>query len=264
MGGGNHTEVEAMRIMHQPTLAIIPTGIEKFFPNLKGLSFLNCNVRSITKDHLVAFPEMLQVSYNLNQIEVIPGDLFIYTPKLKLVNFAGNNIKHIGVGLFKPLKQLDYIWLEKNVCIDMNSRKKELKKLNKEIRKSCRMGGKSDCKKIPLAFRFEKKTEIDTCEYVHVYRFKQKPMHELIRLQREKEEKEAKDREHHINNILRICEADSPLLRYFQVMLNEPGQESLPQFEPPSFDFVKLEKDTRKKNYKKKMKKRTKKNGKKE
>lgn len=251
MGGGNHSEVEAMRVMHQQSLTFIPTGIEKFFPNLKGLSFLNCNVRSVTKDHLMEFPEMLQLSYNLNQIEVLPGDLFIYTPKLKLVNFAGNIIKHIGVGLLKPVPQLDYIWLEKNVCIDMNSKRAQFKKLNKEIRKNCRMGGRSDCKKIPLAFRVEQKTVKDMCDVVHVYVFKEKPRHELIRLQREKEEKDAKDREHYIDNILRICEADSPLLRYMQKMLNLPGKESLPQYEPPPFDFVKLEKETRKKNWKK-------------
>lgn len=75
MGGGNHTEVKAIRVMHQTTITFVPIGIGKFFPNLLGLSFMNCNIKTITKDHLIEFPEMLQVSYKLNQIEVLPGDL---------------------------------------------------------------------------------------------------------------------------------------------------------------------------------------------
>lgn len=246
MGGGNHTEVQAMRVMHQPTITFAPTGIGKFFPNLKGLSFMNCNLKAISKEHLEEFPEMLQVAYNLNQIEVIPGDLFIYTPKIKLANFAGNNIKHIGVGLFKPIPNLEYIWLAKNVCIDMNTNGKGLKKLKKEIRKKCRMGGKTDCKKVPKIFRIDEEKVVDTCEVVHVYRFKPKPRHELIRMEREKEEKDAKDREHLINNVLRITEYDSPLERYIQAMMNLPSQASLPQYEPPPLDWQKLEKKTRK------------------
>lgn len=74
MIGGNHTEVQALRFLHKTNITFIPNGIGQFFPNLKGLSFLNCNIKNISKDHLAEFPEMYQVSYSLNQIEVVPSD----------------------------------------------------------------------------------------------------------------------------------------------------------------------------------------------
>lgn len=74
MIGGNNTEVQALRFMHKPNITFLPNGIGKFFPNLLGLAFLNCNIKTISKDHLAEFPNMYQVSYSLNQIEYVPGD----------------------------------------------------------------------------------------------------------------------------------------------------------------------------------------------
>ncbi|KAG5668100.1 hypothetical protein PVAND_016054 [Polypedilum vanderplanki] len=216
MIGGNNSEVEAMRFMHKPKITFIPNGIGKFFPNLKGLTFLNCNIKKISKDHLAEFPEMMQVSYNFNQIEVIPGDLFIYTPKLQLVNFASNNIKRIGAGFFKPLKSLEYIWFEKNSCIDMNAKVSDFKTLKKQIKKNCRRNG-VDCKKLPRAFtRWNETKPVDMCEVVQIYRFKPKPRHELLKLEREKAEKTKKEEQDYMNLVLKVCEFPDQLYRFFE------------------------------------------------
>ncbi|KAG5668104.1 hypothetical protein PVAND_016058 [Polypedilum vanderplanki] len=194
MIGGNNSEVEAMRFMHKPKITFIPNGIGKFFPNLKGLTFLNCNIKKISKDHLAEFPEMMQVSYNFNQIEVIPGDLFIYTPKLQLVNFASNNIKRIGAGFFKPLKSLEYIWFEKNSCIDMNAKVSDFKAMKKQIKKNCRRNG-VDCKKLPEHLQDGMKQKQSICVKLFIFTVSsQNHVMSCLKLERDKAEKTKKRR----------------------------------------------------------------------
>lgn len=146
---------------------------------------------------------------------------FIYTPKLKIINFASNNIKRIGSNLFKPLKNLEYIWFEKNSCIDRNSRNFELKSLRKEIKSRCRAGG-TECQKIPRVLtRWNVTKPVEACEVVQVYRFKPKPRHELERFEREKAAKAQKDREDHMNNDLKISEFPDTIYRFFETVYHE-------------------------------------------
>ncbi|KAL7013939.1 hypothetical protein ACKWTF_015657 [Chironomus riparius] len=218
MIGGNLTEVDALRFMHKENITFIPNGIGKFFPNLKGLSFMNCNIKTISKDHLAEFPQMFQLSYSLNAIEYVPGDTFIYTPKVQLINFSGNNIKRIGLGLFKPLKNLQYIWFEKNVCINMNAKVSAFKQLRQEIKQHC-YGGKTECSKIPrILTRWNDTKPVEMCELIKVYKFKPKPWHELEKFEREKAQNERKQKEDYIKKVLKICEYPTPVYRFIETI----------------------------------------------
>lgn len=107
------------------------------------------------------------------------------------------------------------------------------------------MGGRVDCKKIPAAFtKWNATKAVDTCDYVHVYRHRNKPLHELIRLEREKEEKDAKEREHLVKHVLRICEWEDEIFRFLAVAFGINITEDQPVYEPPK----KKKKKNKKKN----------------
>lgn len=106
-----------LRILDQP-IDFIPERIENFFPNLHGLRVGNSSIRQLSKDDLKPFPELELLSFDKNKLEVLDGDLFDYTPSLKWIYFEDNNIVHIAPDLLASLKNLEFIDISGNICVD--------------------------------------------------------------------------------------------------------------------------------------------------
>lgn len=162
--------------------------------------------------------------------------------------------------MLKPLKSLQYIWLEKNACINKNAKQDELKKLKKEIRKFCRLGG-TECQKLPRAFtKWNETKPVDNCEAIKIYRFKPKPRHELIKLEREKAADERKEHTDYLNLVEKICENNDEIYRFFETIYYEKIESDDPDivwakndvYERKIIDgLVSVKKDKKKKWWKK-------------
>lgn len=105
--GKTNNDVDFLYLGEQ-NLTTLPKGIEKFFPNLKGINLTKNKVKVITKNDLKVFPS-LQWFCASNDITTLDDDLFSASPNLKYVSFRDNKIKHIGLNTFKPLTNLQYL-----------------------------------------------------------------------------------------------------------------------------------------------------------
>lgn len=104
---GNHTigksdaDVKAFHIQSSHEhLNRIPKGINKFFPNLIYLGWMEGNLTILSADDLEPFPGLKILWLRSNELVSLDGDLFKHTPKLLLINLSLNRLKHVGFGLF--------------------------------------------------------------------------------------------------------------------------------------------------------------------
>lgn len=118
-----HTEPTNIQILwiSGQTVAYLPKGIDKFFPNLKGLVVASSNLKSLKQDDLKLLHQLGVVGFNGNDLESLEGDLFEFNPKLKLVNFASNKLRYVGENLLNNLKDLQVASFESNDCIKVNA-----------------------------------------------------------------------------------------------------------------------------------------------
>ncbi|KAG4066059.1 hypothetical protein HA402_001306 [Bradysia odoriphaga] len=115
----------------------LPTGIEKFFPNLVGLS-AEQHLKEITKNDLEPFPKLKHVWLARNQLEVIEKDLFKYNPGLVYISLRQNFIKEIDSNVFDHINRLSILELDRNECINDNAvGRYAVMRLIKQIEEKC-------------------------------------------------------------------------------------------------------------------------------
>lgn len=85
---------------------------------MAALQIKNCNLKTITKEHLRGFGCLKELILNENKIECLPCDLFAYTQQLEVVSFKDNLIKFIDVEILRSLRQLKVFDLSGNRSID--------------------------------------------------------------------------------------------------------------------------------------------------
>jgi Leucine-rich repeat (LRR) protein len=128
------------------TMNYLPRDIEKFFPNIEAMLVQSCKLKEIKKQNLEAFPQLKNLYLASNDIEKLDDDLFVSNEKLLKIDLENNKIKFIGEETFKPLKNLNTLWLHNNQCIskeavnDVN----KFKELINEVKSLCRDETKSE------------------------------------------------------------------------------------------------------------------------
>jgi hypothetical protein len=133
-------DVKLINIDNQPYNKI-PQGIEKFFPNLQGISVKDCKVENITKADLEPFPNLKYLTMNANFLEVLERHLFNSTLDLVLIDFSWNRLRHVGLNILNSLDKLKVAFFNSNDCIDedyAHGKKKELKKLKEDLAMLCK------------------------------------------------------------------------------------------------------------------------------
>ena len=80
-GRTESTNMQAIVIPSQ-LVHYLPKGIDKFFPNLKGLSVFNSNLKSVMQDDFKPFTQLKFVGFLRNDLETLDNDLFEFNPKL--------------------------------------------------------------------------------------------------------------------------------------------------------------------------------------
>lgn len=108
-GKGNN-DVDYLDIYGQK-LTTFPKGIEKLFPNLRGIIASDNNIKVISRDDLKVFPSLQLISFWNNDLTTLKDDLFTSTPNLQHVSLGYNKIKYIGKNVFHPLTNLKKLFL---------------------------------------------------------------------------------------------------------------------------------------------------------
>ncbi|KAL7011232.1 hypothetical protein ACKWTF_014175 [Chironomus riparius] len=97
----------------------IPKGIDKFIPNLVVLSITNSELKAIVPEDLQPFPLLKIVNLTGNEIEILQENLFVFNPNLQVLSLDSNKIKQIHPKVFENLKELIYLGLMDNICVDL-------------------------------------------------------------------------------------------------------------------------------------------------
>lgn len=116
--GNSNNNVDYLKTSHLP---FVPAGIAEFFDNLRAIDISSNEVFLISAEDLRPFPQLEFLALYLNNLVSIDGDLFSFTPHLKCIAFAYNQIQHIGNDLVTNLNYLQYLYLNGNVCVDQNA-----------------------------------------------------------------------------------------------------------------------------------------------
>lgn len=139
---GNHLQgmsdedVEGF-LMRSQELFQIPEGFGTFFPNLKGFYIRDSKVKTISK-HDLQFQSLLYFYLAFNELEILDGDLFEFTPKLQDLYLQSNLIRHVGPNLLSSLDYLREAWFGSNQCIHRNAyNRQEVLELMTELVELC-------------------------------------------------------------------------------------------------------------------------------
>lgn len=133
----NIDHIEGLEISSQ-TVYFMPRLEKSLALRLQGLDIKNSHLKSIEKEDLRQFPNIKVLYIVGNDLEWLDGDLFEFTPKLKLLNFNWNKISMVGAGILEPLKYLQHFWMIQNECTNNSGNTEEgLLAIVVELEKSC-------------------------------------------------------------------------------------------------------------------------------
>jgi len=135
-----YKDVKEFRVNRQ-TMNYIFSGLDKFWPKLMYLSFIDCDVLRIFQADFKPFPKLLAIWLRGNkQLDVLERDLFKYNRKLAYLNLYNNNLKHIDSRIFDGLTSLTFVELVKNFCIGVYFVNGSMSELKKNIEDDCQDG----------------------------------------------------------------------------------------------------------------------------
>ncbi|KAG5668578.1 hypothetical protein PVAND_016515 [Polypedilum vanderplanki] len=109
-------QVEGTNFSNAPNLNLIPTNLERIFPNIILIFINNSNLTQITSDDFKPFPKLKAIYILFNSIEFLCKDFFIHNRELEAISFWENKIRHIEPSTFKNLSSLRILDLRGNVC----------------------------------------------------------------------------------------------------------------------------------------------------
>jgi hypothetical protein len=97
-------------------------------------------MHKITKNDLEKFKKLEKLKLEANKLKFLPGDLFEFTPKISILNFADNQIEAIGESLLDKLENLKEADFKGNKRIDFKfgEESNDLEKLKKIIKNDCK------------------------------------------------------------------------------------------------------------------------------
>lgn len=122
------------------TVNFLPKGLEKFFPNLKGIKMANTGLKSIKQENLKPFPKLSHLALFGGDLERLDNDLFEFNPQLQWLALDDNKLKFIGEDLLNidNLEKLKKVSLYNNQCISKKAWKRDdVEELVELIKANC-------------------------------------------------------------------------------------------------------------------------------
>lgn len=122
-----------------------PSGIERFFKNLKAITIVRAGLKSISASDLQPFPDLIYVHLDYNNLTAIDGNLFLFNPRLQVVYMGHNQLEYIGSDLVNHLNDLRLLDLRNNTCISKYAETRDrVMLLALELKNVCPKVDKSD------------------------------------------------------------------------------------------------------------------------
>lgn len=122
------------------TVSYFPSGLEKIFTSLVGISICYCGLKEVKQNDLKPHTKLTFLNLNFNEIEILDEGLFDFNLILKHVGLEGNNFIHINPTIFDKLFNLVSLCMFNNKCIDecTKSDAGTAKKIIRNVKINCR------------------------------------------------------------------------------------------------------------------------------
>lgn len=121
MSGRTNLDVRGVNFQNQ-RIDFIPTDMNRFFPNLEGILFNECPIRSFSREDLRPFPRLRDFSIHRGELTTVSGDVFQHAPGLQFANLGRNSIANVGPGIFQGTPRLVEARFNNNWCINTQAR----------------------------------------------------------------------------------------------------------------------------------------------
>lgn len=127
-----------MILFYRQTVNFVPKGIEKFFPQLTGISFSQSKLKAIEKSDIKPFNKLRILYIANNEVEQLSDDLFEFNAELVVFVAANNSLKSIGSNIFTALTNLEYVDFRGNICINEEAENaSEMTEISHRFKKNC-------------------------------------------------------------------------------------------------------------------------------
>lgn len=100
---GESTNKDVKSVHFTGLAAYIPGGLSAIFENLAFLTFYRCGLKSICRNDLKEYENLVGLFCDSNNLKSLPDDLFEGMTKLKMITFRDNYLEQISVKLFDPI-----------------------------------------------------------------------------------------------------------------------------------------------------------------
>lgn len=112
----------------------VPKGIDKFFPDLQGLSIYRTMLKSVKQEDFKALKNLIELQIWDNDLQCIDGDSFVFNRKLQAL-FIGESryLIFIGKNLLKPLTELRKVDFIGSLLESDAQNRSEIEKLNSDL-----------------------------------------------------------------------------------------------------------------------------------
>lgn len=135
--GKKNYNVHGLKVPEMTT-KYLPINLLEHFHKLEAIEVVGAKMARLEKRDLDSFPHLKVLWLPRNNIEVLSNDVFEGNAKLEKISFYQNRLKFIGSEALMPLKNLKYINLEFNVCIDRYAHSLTcMEQIEESISKNC-------------------------------------------------------------------------------------------------------------------------------
>jgi len=119
---GHSNDDEIYFYARDKTINYFPSGLEKFFPNLKGIVISHSGLKEVHQSDLQPHSKLTYLSLPYNEIQIIDDDLFDSNLDMEMIFLQENQIFFIGSTTFDNLPGLVTLNLKENTCINKETK----------------------------------------------------------------------------------------------------------------------------------------------
>lgn len=121
------------------TVYYIPSGLEKIYTNLIGISIGYCGLKEIRQSDIKAYKKLTHINVVGEDIGSLEEGLFDLNPSIKYIVLYNCRIFHIHSTIFDNLNKLITLQLGANICIDKSKGNcaEGVKDLIKTVKDNC-------------------------------------------------------------------------------------------------------------------------------
>ena len=107
--------------IYRKTMSFVPQGFGEKFPEVEGLQIYDSKLKEVQKIDFAQFPNLKELLLNLNDLQILPADLFEDNLEIVCVEMESNKLIAVATNILAPLKKLEQIRFYGNPCIDQGA-----------------------------------------------------------------------------------------------------------------------------------------------